>query len=91
MLASLLNIDQESLITHINELLQILVQIGQIVFPLLVVRNKSLLLLQQALPLLFQRQSFRMLVINTSNRQSIIICIGMLWMFGEELLDGDER
>lgn len=75
--------------TYINKLLQILIQIRQIILPLLIVRNEHLLLLQQPLPRLFQRLSLRVLVTDSCSHQAGFIVFGVLGVLLQEFLDGD--
>lgn len=66
--------------THIDELLEIFIEIRQVVFPLLIIRDEALLFLQQALPLLFERQTLSMLVLDARDSQPVLVCLGVLWV-----------
>lgn len=77
--------------THINELLQIVIQIRQVLPALLVIGNKLLLPLQQLLALLLQCLTLGALVLNPRNHQVILVGVGELGVLIEELFEGCER
>jgi len=74
---------------HINERLQILIQIRQIILPLLVIRNQALLLLEQFLPLLLQRLPLSQLVVYAREHEGFLVGGGVGGFFGEEFGYGD--
>lgn len=73
-------------VTHIDEPLQVLVEVRQVVFPLLVLSYELRLSLQKFLPLLLQRLSLGPLMVDPRYHQVILVGPGMLWVLGEELL-----
>lgn len=77
-------------VTHINKLLQVIVQIGQVFSSFLVLGNQFLLPLQQLLALLLQRLTLDTLVFYAGNHESVLISVDVLWVFGEKLFDGNE-
>lgn len=76
--------------THIDEFLQILVQIGQIVASLFVVGNQFLFTLLQLDPLLLKRLSLGSLMIDTRHHEVVLVVISMLGMQSQEFLDRDQ-
>jgi hypothetical protein len=76
---------------YVDELLQVLVEVGQIVFTLLVLGNELLFPLGQLQPLLLEGLALRAFVGDTGDHQSVLIVVGVVWELGDELLDGDER
>jgi len=77
--------------TYIDESLQFFVQIRELVFPLLVICDEAILLLQQGLSLLLQCLPLCVLMVDTGSHESIFVVLGMLRTVGQELLDWDER
>lgn len=67
--------------TYINEFLEVLVEVGQIILALLILRDQGLLVLQQLLASLLEFLSLRMLVIDARNHQIMFISLAV---FGEE-------
>lgn len=76
---------------HIDEFLKILIQVGQILLPLRIVGNKTLLLLQQALPLMLQLFSFRVFVVDARNHEVVFVIIRMFRKLLQKLFYGNER
>lgn len=74
--------------TYINELLKVLVEVGQIILALLILRDQGLLVLQQLLTSLLKFLSLRMLVIDARNHQVMFICLAVFGEELEEFLDG---
>lgn len=77
--------------THIDELLQIFIEVGQIVLALLVLGNELLLPAHQLEPLLLESFTSHSLVADACNHQGVLVGVGVLWLLGEEFFDGDER
>ena len=76
---------------HINKLLEVLIEIGQVVSPFFVIRNQLLLTLQKFLSLLLQRLPFSPLVIYARDHQCVLVVVNMLGVLGEEFFRGDQR
>jgi hypothetical protein len=76
--------------THIDELFQIIIQVGKIVFPPLVIRDELLFPLQQLLTLLLQALSYRSLVVDPGKHEVVLVIVGMLGELLEEVFDRDE-
>jgi hypothetical protein len=76
---------------YVDELLQVLVEVGQIVFTLLVLSNELLFPLGQLQPLLLEGLALCALVGDAGDHQGILVVVGMVWELGDELLDRDER
>lgn len=74
--------------TYINKLLKVLVEVGQIILALLILRDQGLLVLQQLLTSLLKFLSLRMLVIDARNHQVMFICLAVFGEELEEFLDG---
>lgn len=77
--------------TCINELFQIIIQVGKVILPSFVIRNKLLFSLKQLLSLLLQSFTLRPFVIYARNHQGILVIILVFGMLGKEFLDGDKR
>lgn len=75
--------------TYINEPLQVLVQTGQILLALVVLRNQGLLALQQLLSSLFELLALRMLVVDARDHQVMLVGLPMLGKQLQELFHGD--
>ena len=76
--------------THINEPLQVLVEVRQVVLPLLVLGDELGLSLQEFLPLLFKRLPLRLLVIYPRRHENVLVRLRVLRVLGEELFDRDQ-
>lgn len=77
--------------THINESLQILIQISQIFFPLVILCDQSLLALKELLPCLLELLPFGVFMIDTSNRKFVFVGVAMLWIEFQKLFQRDQR
>lgn len=75
---------------RINKLLQHLIQACQIILPLPIIRDQTLLLLQQHQSLLLQCFALCMLMFDPCDGECYFVGFGMLREEGEEFLDGDE-
>lgn len=77
--------------THINEFLQVLVQVRQVVPTLLVLGNELLFPLLQLQPLLLQRLALFPLVVDARHHQRVLVVVGMFRVLCEELVDRNQR
>lgn len=75
---------------HVNKLLEVLVEVRQIVPPLLVLGNQLLLALLQLQPLLLERLALDPLLVDARRHQGVLVGVGVLGVGGEKLVDGDE-
>lgn len=76
--------------THINKPLQILVEVRQIVLPLLILGDEFGFSLQEFLPLLLQRLPLGLLVVYPRRHKNVLVRLGVLRVLGEELFDGNQ-
>lgn len=77
--------------THINEPLQVLIEVRQVVLPLLVLGDEFGLSLQEFLPLLLKRLSLRLLVVYPRCHEVVLVRLCVLRVLGDELFNGDQR
>lgn len=75
--------------TYIDKPLQVLVQIGQVVFALLILCYQGLLALQQLLSRLLQLFPFSVFVVDARNHEIVFVGLVVFGMESQELLDGD--
>lgn len=75
--------------TYIDKPLQILVQIGQVVFALFILCDQGLFALQQLLSRLLQLFPFSMFVIDARNHEFVLVGLVVFGMESQELLDRD--
>lgn len=68
--------------TYIDELFQIIVEVGKIFSPLLVLKYEFLLPLEQLLTLLLKGLALSALILNTRHHQGVLIRFGMFWVLG---------
>lgn len=73
-------IDREKDATHINKLLEILIEAGQILLPLVIFGNQRLFALEEFLPSLFKLFAFCMFVIDSRNHQFMLVRLAVLGM-----------
>lgn len=76
---------------YVNELLQVIVQVGQVILSSLVISNELLFALQKLLALLFEGFTFRSFVVDASHHEGIFVVVLMFGLLGEEFFNGDER
>ena len=76
--------------TYINELFEILVEVGKVILPFLVLCDQALLALQKLLPRLLQFLSFNMLVFDAGNHEVMFAGIAMFGMKLQEFVDRDQ-
>jgi hypothetical protein len=74
-----------------EELFNLLVQSGQFVLLLVVVRDQALLLSKQSLTLLFQSLAFGVFVVDASYHEVVFVCASKLRIGSEDLVDGNQR
>lgn len=72
-----------------EELFNLLVQSGQFVLLLVVVRDQALFLSKQSLTLLFQGLAFGMFVVDASHHKVVFVCASKLRVGSEDLVDGN--
>lgn len=77
--------------TYVDESLQILVQTGEIVFPLFVLCDQGLLALEKLLASLLELLSLGMLVVDACDHQFMFISFAMLGKQFQKLFDRDQR
>ncbi len=68
-----------------------LVEVGQVVLPLLIVRDKCLLRLDQSQALLLKLFALGVLVLDSCDRESILVELGVLGKEFKKLVEGNER
>ena len=78
-------------ITNVNELLEIVIQTRQVVFPPLVLCDELLLPLQKILPLLLKMFAFYSLMLNSSEHELILVIVRGIRMKHEEFFDRHHR
>lgn len=76
--------------THIDELLQVIVQVCKILPPLLVLCNKLLFALQKFLALLLQGLALAAFILDARDHEGIFVGFFVPRVFREELFDGNE-
>ena len=74
-----------------DELLQLLVQVGQVLLPSTVLHDQSLLRFQKGLSLLFEFQAHLMLVLYPSNRQLMFREFSFIGEHGDEFVTSYQR
>ena len=75
---------------HVNELLEVLVEVREVVSTLLILGDELLLALLQLQPLLLERLPLDPLLVDACRHQGVLVGVGMLRVGGEELVDGDK-
>lgn len=65
---------------HINKLLEILVEAGQILLPFVIFGNQRLFALEELLPGLFKLFAFCMFVTDSCNHQFVLVRLAVLGM-----------
>ncbi|KUI56549.1 hypothetical protein VP1G_10863 [Cytospora mali] len=75
----------------VNELLQVVIQVCQVLPAFLVLGDELLLALQQLLALLLQALALGSLVLDPGDHECVLVGSNVLWVLGEELLDGNKR
>lgn len=78
-------------VTNVDEFLKVLVEVGQVVLALLVIRDELLLPSYKLQPLLLEGLPLRSLVANSCNHHGVLIVVSVLGMQGNKAFDGDER
>lgn len=76
--------------THVDKPLEVLVEVRQVVLPLLILGDKFSLSLQEFLPLLLQSLPLGPLVVNPRYHQLVLVGPRVLRMLDKEFLGGDE-
>lgn len=76
---------------RVKELLNILVERGQLVLLFVVFCNQTLLLLKQALTLLFQGLPFAMFVVDAGHHEIVFGCVVEVWVRSEKFINRDQR
>jgi hypothetical protein len=76
---------------YVNELFEILVEVGKVILPFLVLCDQPLLALQKLLPRLLQFLSLSMLVFDAGDHEVMFAGLAMLRMKLQEFFDRDQR
>lgn len=77
--------------TYINELFEILVEVGKVILPFLVLCDQALLTLQKLLSRLLQLLSFNMLVFDAGDHEVMFAGLAMFGVKLQEFFDRDQR
>jgi hypothetical protein len=77
--------------TYVNELFEILVEVGKVILPFLVLCDQALLALQKLLPRLLQFLSLGMLMLDASDHEVMFARLAMFGMKLQEFFDRDQR
>lgn len=77
--------------TYVNELLQVIIEIGQVILSSLIIGNELLFALQELLALLFEGFTFSPFVVDAGHHECVFVIVLMFGLLGEKLFDGDER
>lgn len=77
--------------TYVDELLEILVEVGKVILSFLVLCNQALLALQKLLPRLLQFLSLGMLVFDASDHEVMFAGLAVFRMKLQEFFDRDQR